>query len=232
MPKTKKEKIYLICIIVVVVAILCILIVGLARRGRETEQLPIHTSAPIPTPVVVTKEVERMVEVEKSITSDILEDGLNDMGVLLTEEYYFTEVVSFSSVKKLLKTEIVLKFTETSFLVSYDGVITAGVDFDRITVEKDDDRKVIMVTLPASEIQSVSLDLDSFQVYSEKSGIGNPPTASDFNSSLVELENKAKDKALERGLLDRADANARSLILGFVSGLVDLTEYSLEFQTK
>lgn len=232
MPKTKKEKIYLICIIVVVVAILCILIVGLARRGRETEQLPIHTSAPIPTPVVVTKEVERMVEVEKSITSDILEDGLNDMGVLLTEEYYFTEVVSFSSVKKLLKTEIVLKFTETSFLVSYDGVITAGVDFDGIAVEKDDDRKVIMVTLPRSEIQSVSLDLDSFQVYSEKSGIGNPPTASDFNSSLVELENKAKDKALERGLLDRADANARSLILGFVSGLVDLTEYSLEFQTK
>ena len=232
MLKTKKEKIYLICIIVVVVAILCILIVGLAKRGGEKEELPIHTSAPIPTPVVVTKEVERMVEVEKSISSDILEDGLNDMGVLITEEYYFTEVVNFSSVKKLLKTEIVLKFTETSFLVSYDGVITAGVDFNKIDVTKDDDRKVITVTLPESEIQSVSLDLDSFQVYSEKTGIGNPPTAADFNSSLVELENKAKDKALERGLLDCADANARSLILGFVSGLVDLTEYSLEFVTK
>ena len=232
MPKTKKEKIYIICIIVVVVAILIVLIAALANRGDDKTELPLHTSAPIPTPVVVTKEVERMVEVEKTITSDILEDGLNDMGVLLTEEYYFTEVVNFSSVKKLLKTEIVLKFTETSFLVSYDGVITAGIDFGKIAVQKDDDRKVIKISLPASEIQSVSLDLDSFQVYSEKSGIGNPPTASDFNSSLVELENKAKDKALERGLLERADANARSLILGFVAGLVDLTEYSLEFVTK
>ena len=232
MPKTKKEKIYIICIAVAAVAILCVLIIGLGNRRESREPLPLHTSEPIPTPRVVTKEVERLVEVEKSITSDIIQDGLNDMGVLLTEEYYFTEVVNFSSVKKFLKTNIELKFTETSFLVSYDGVITAGIDFAGITVQKDEDTRKITVLLPKAEIHNISLDLDSFQVYSEKSGIGNPPTASDFNSSLVELEEDAKEKALDRGLLDRADANARSLILGFVAGLVDLTEYSLVFQMK
>ena len=232
MLKTKKDKLYLICIAVVVLAIVCVLIVGLARRGGDRDALPVHSSAPIPTPRVVTKEVERLVEVEKTISADVIQDGLNDMGVLLTEEYYFTEVVSFSSVKKFLKTEIVLKFTETSFLVSYDGVITAGIDFGGIAVEKDENSKKITIALPKSEIQSVSLDLDSFQVHSEKTGLGNPPSAADFNNSLIELENSATEKALDRGILDRADTNARSLILGFVAGLVDLSEYSLEFVTK
>ena len=232
MKKTRKEIAYLIGIAVAVVLILCVLIVGLVRHGRDREELPVHTPTPVaPMTKVVTKEVERFVEVEKTITSDIIQDGLRDLGVLITQEYYFTEVSTFSDVKKIFKS-IELKFTESGYIVSYDGTITAGIDFSKAAVIKDVDAKKISVYLPKAEIQSVVLDKSSFKVYSEKTGLGNPLSVEDFNSSLIELEETAKAKAMERGILENADKNARSLVLNFISGLVDLTEYTLEFAEK
>ena len=56
-------------------------------------------------------------------------------------------------------------------------------------------------------------------------------SAADFNSSLVELEASAREKALERGLLDKADENARRIIRNFIAGLVDTTRWSVRFET-
>ena len=155
---------------------------------------------------------------------------MREVGVLVTEEYYFTEVVSFSSIKKLWKID--LGITESSYLASYDGVVRAGVDLTGAEVVKDDGQKRVTVTLPAAEIQGVDIDPESFRLYSEKAGLGNPISAEDFNNSLIELENTAREKALERGVLERADENARVLIRNLIGALVDLNAYSLEFVTE
>lgn len=227
MLKTKVEKVYIILIAVFALAAAIILILGLS--GRTAKE-----SAPAPTPQVTVKEVEKLVEVEKivevekEITAETIEDGLQDMGVLLTEEYYFTEVVSFSSIKKFFSTDIKLPFTESAYLASYSGVVTAGIDFSSVTVEKDDEAKRITVHIPKAEIQNIDIDPNSFELYSEKVGIGNPVSAEDFNNSLIELENTASEEATERGILDRADENAKTLIENFIGGLVDRGVYSLE----
>lgn len=229
MLKTRIEKIYIILIALFAVAGAAVLIFGLsARRAQEP------ASAPAPTAQVTVKEVEKLVEVEKivevekEISAESIEDGLNDMGVLLTGEYYFTEVVSFSSIKKFLSTDINLPFTESAYLASYSGVVNAGIDFSAVTVEKDDEAKHITVHIPKAEIQNIDIDPNSFELYSEKVGLGNPFSAEDFNNSLIELENTAGTKAVERGLLDRADENAETLIESFIGGLVDRALYSLE----
>lgn len=229
MVKTKTEKIYIILIALFVIGALAVVIVGLTGRGAEE---PVPTPAPMNEVTVkeVEKlvEVEKIVEVEKEITAEMIEDGLNDMGVLLTEEYYFTEVVSFSSIKKFLSTEIKLPFTETAYLAGYSGVVNAGIDFSAVTVEKDEGTKRISVHIPKAEIQNIDIDPDSFELYSEKVGLGNPLSVEDFNNSLIELESTAAEKAVGRGLLDRADENAKTLIENFVRGLVDMSVYSLE----
>lgn len=231
MLKTRVEKIYVILIALFAVAGLVVMIFGLSGRGAE-ETVP----APVPTAQVTVKEVEKLVEVEKivevekEISAEMIEDGLHDMGVLLTEEYYFSEVVSFSSIKKFFSTDINLPFTESAYLASYDGVVTAGIDFSSVTVEKNDETKHITVHIPKAEIQNIDIDPDSFELYSEKVGLGNPVSAEDFNNSLIELENTAGTKAVERGLLDRADENAKTLIENFVGGLVDRSVYSLEIK--
>ena len=222
----QKLRIYLIALAVVVLAVVALLIWRLG--GKSEEPLPAVTPRPTQQVVVREKPVEKLIEVEKEVTVEEIAAGLNDMGVLLTEEYCFTDVVRFSSIKKFFSIE--LGITESSFLASYDGVVTAGVDFAAVRVERDEAQKLIIVTLPAAQIMNVDIDTESFQLYSEKTGLGNPVSAADFNSSLVELEQAARDKALARGILDRADENARRIIRNFVAGLVDTARWGIEFK--
>ncbi len=84
------------------------------------------------------------------------------------------------------------------------------------------------ITLPAAEIRHVDIDPDSFQLYSEKEGLGNSVSVSDFNSSLVELEQAAREKALERGILERASTSAEALVLQFAESLLDTEVYTFE----
>ena len=224
----KKLLIYLIALAVVLLAVI-VLIVWHGGRSKAPEALPVATPRPTQQVIVRERPVEKLVEVEKEVTVEEIRAGLNDMGVLLTEEYYFTDVVRFSSIKTLFSIE--LGITESSYLASYDGVVTAGVDFTKLTLRRDDAMGLITVTMPAPEIVNVDIDPESFQLYSEKTGLGNTISMSDFNSSLVELEQSAREKALERGLLERARDNARSIVTNFISGLVDTTRYNIRFET-
>ena len=223
-----KLRIYLIALCVVLLAVLILVI---WHGGRSKVPEPLSAVTPRPTQQVVVRErpVEKLVEVEKEVTVEEIRSGLNDMGFLLTEEYFFTDVVRFSSIKKLFSIE--LGITESSYLASYDGVVSAGVDFGSILVRRDEQQGILTIELPAAQIHSVDIDPQSFQLYSEKTGLGNPVSAADFNSSLVELEMSAQEKALERGLLEHADENARRIVRNFVAGLVDTTRWGIRFET-
>lgn len=228
LPESKKERVYLGLIAAVLVAIAALV----ALRPQSTPEVPApsRVSASPQEPKVVVREVEKIVEVEKTVAVETLQDGLNEMGVLITAEYYFTDLVSYSSVLKLLKTDFSLPFTESSYLVSYDGVVNAGIDLSAARVEKDDEHKRVTVRLPAAAIQTTDIDLDSFTLHEEKTGLGNPLSVRDFNTSLRELERSAEQKAVERGLLEKADQNAKQVVTQFISSLLD-PGYSLKFET-
>ena len=224
MKGSRKTTVYLVLIALVVLATAGLIFWH--QQNRSSAATPMVSPRPAGD-TVVRKEVEKIVTVEKEITADIIQDGLNDIGVLITEEYYFTEVVSFSSIKKLFK-KLELGITESSYLASYDGVVTAGIDFSRITVSKDNELHRIEVRLPKAEILNVDIDPQSFELYSEKTGLGNPISVADYNSSLVELEATATEKAIARGILTRADQNAKSVIENFIAGLIDTADYTVQ----
>jgi hypothetical protein len=108
--------------------------------------------------------------------------------------------------------------------------VTAGVDFNDISVEKDDTDKVITITVPQSQIQYIDIDYDSFKIYSEKDGLWNPTSIEDYNDSLVDLKKNAEDKAIEKGVLDKADENAKAIIKNFVTGMVDDLDYTIKWK--
>jgi hypothetical protein len=172
-----------------------------------------------------TQIVEKFVEVEKTITADVLQDGLNDMGVLITEEYYFTQVENYEKTKTILNF-----FTSSSnFIYSYDGVVTAGIDCGEIAVEKNDTNKVITITVPPAEIRYIDIDYDSFQMYSEQEGLWNSMSMEDYNDSLVEFEDLARENAIDKGVLEKADENAKTIIENFVMGMIEDSNYIIEW---
>jgi hypothetical protein len=159
-------------------------------------------------------------------STETVEDGLNNMGILITQEYYFTQVETYTKEKKLLN----FISTESGFSYSYDGKVTAGVDFEKISIKKDDDAKEIVVDIPESSIQSVDIDTDTFKIYSEKESLWNPIKLEDYNMSLVDFEDAARQKALENGILDRSDAQAKNLVTNFIRNFPAFSEYKIEFK--
>ena len=99
----------------------------------------------------------------------------------------------------------------------------------KVVSEQRDDGVHLTVTLPKAAIQSTEIDPDSFVLYSEKTGLGNPLSASDFNQSLTELEHDAQKNAVDKGVLERADEQAKLLIERFIQSVLVADSYTLEF---
>ncbi len=216
--------------LLLVIAALTVTLVALHAKSAPPQPLPTATPRPAPKVVVEEKVVETIVEVQHQVTAEELSAGLNEMGQLITAEYYFTAVASASTqLAPILG--IKLGFTESSFLAGYDGVITAGIDFSLIRVDKDEEKGRVTVTMPAAVIFNVDIDPDSFQLYNETSSIFTDITAEDYNNALLELEATEREKALARGILDNADENARKLVRSFIGSLLDPAEYDVEFVT-
>ena len=221
----KKEKIISAIILVLFVAIIVVLAVGLSGLGKS-EPLPAAQGGA--GQASETPRTPRLIEIEKEVTAEIIQDGLTDMGFLVTQEYDCTGVVGASKVKTIFNIEI--PFTESSYLISYDATVEAGIDFTKVTVDKDDSAKVITVHMPDAEIKSVTIDHESFTLYSEKDGLGTKMTVKDFNDSLVEYEATVRKKAVDRGVLENAAENARLVVGNFVRSLVDTTEYMINVE--
>ena len=216
--RKNRNRIYVV-VTVIAVLLSAILIAGYVRNRNAEKEEAART-------VTTKTEKEKKDKVLISINTETIRDGLANMGVLITQEYYFTQVEQYTKEKNIF---IVIPST-SGFMYSYDGAVLAGVDFEKIRIGTDESRKVITVEMPASEIQTVTIDKDTFRIYSEKESLWNPLKLEDYNISLVEFENAAKDKALAGGILERSDRQAKSLVTEFISSLPNTQGYTIEFE--
>jgi len=216
--KQYSKQIQIAVTVVAALAIALLLIDYNANRSAEKSEAT-------ETATTIT-EKEKKDKVLISVSTETLQEGLANMGVLLTQEYYFTQVENYTKEK----TFFYFIPSSSEFMYSYDGAVMAGIDFGQIKVTQDETRKVITVDLPASEIQTVTIDKDTFKIYSEKESLWNPLKLEDYNISLAEFEDAAKEKALASGILARSDEQARNLVRQFISNLPNTSGYTIEFK--
>lgn len=210
-------------IIYLVIILACLISIIILGRGFISGR---NAASANETAASDKKAPKREEKVLITTSTETVQDGLNNMGILITQEYYFTQVETYAKEKKILS----FINTESGFSYSYDGKVTAGVDFEKIGLEKDDKEKVIVVSIPDSAIQSVDIDTDTFKIYSEKESIWNPIKLEDYNMSLTDFEVAARQKALENGILDRSDAQAKNLITNFIRNFSAFSDYKIEFK--
>lgn len=214
-----KSVLYIIIIILCIAGIAAVFISS-GSAAKEAAALP--SSPPTPSPTPIPTPEPKPVEI---ISTELIREELINVGQLTTQQYFFTEVVSYSSANTFFNTNVQIPFSQSSYLVSYDGVVSAGINFASASIEADG--KNILIHLPDAEILSTDIDPESFVLYNEKEGIFNKISVSDFNESLVALEANAREKAVEKGILERADENAKSVVLNFLSGIVGIAEYKI-----
>ncbi len=206
---------FTVTLIAIILAVILCIDFSITRKAEEAE---------------TTKTVKTVTEKEKkdkvliSVSTDTIKDGLANMGVLITQEYYFTQIEKYTKEKKIF---IVIP-SMSEFMYSYDGSVMAGVDFGKINIKTDEDRNTVVVEMPPSEIQTVTIDKDTFRIYSEKESLWNPLKLEDYNVSLIEFEDAAKEKALASGILERSDQQAEKLVREFIGSLPNAAGYNIE----
>ncbi len=156
--------------------------------------------------------------------------GLRDIGELVTQAGYFTNVQKQNEDQKLFGMSV--PFTTSQYIFSYDGVVKAGLDFSKIEVQIDDANKLATVKLPKIEIFDISIDNESLKIYDESQSIFTPLHITDLNDAQKQLKEEVRQTAIDNGILEGAARNAKVLISSFLSGTLELKNYTIEFEEQ
>lgn len=154
--------------------------------------------------------------------------SLNKLGQLKTAEYHYTHVENYDSDRII--NGFAVPFTNAKFIYSYDGVVSAGIDFSKIQVDKKE--HTISITLPSAQIIGSEIDEESFKLYDERNNIFNPIGVKDINDSFANMKSIEETNAIDKGLLIWADDNAKTLIKSFIQNTYDSEDYEIIFESK
>lgn len=160
-----------------------------------------------------------------AITSDLLGEQLRSVQELATVAYYYTNMGRFENQADFYGWKV--PFTTKSFLISYDGVIKAGVNLEETTVDVDEAAGTVTVTLTESKILSHEIPEDSLEVFDERDNLFNPITIDDYAGFTKDQKEKMEQRAIDNGLLTSADDKARTAVQSFLLLLPEMESYTL-----
>ena len=164
----------------------------------------------------------------------VTELSLKDIGTLATQEAHVTVVEAMDDYRHLFDKKINVPFKNSVCIFSHDFQITAGYDFEKIkpTVEpKTEGQKgVITVPLPDAKILTSGMLSDKEEVYYEKESIFNNLSEENKAELRAEMGDKAKNIAIDNGLLDKAKSNAKKVLKNFIYNIYDSNDYDIVFE--
>ena len=163
-------------------------------------------------------------EMEPEITSTLIFNKLINVRELTSLKYYYTNMGQFENQNTFYGYKV--PFTSKKFIVSYDGVIHAGVDLEKMDVKLKGKR--IEIKIPASKILSHEIYEDSLKVFDERESIFNRIDIEDYNNFSKDQKKEVEDKAIKRGLLKEADQEAKKAIEETLIGDTILKEYKIK----
>lgn len=164
--------------------------------------------------------------VTPEIVQKVLSSKIVEISELATAEYIFTNADKFQDTAHVAK--VLDWMTKKAFVQKWDGKIKAGVKVDNLQINIEDN--VITITMPAAEILSYEIDYDSVEVLDEKNNIFNQITIADKAKFDKETKESMVNRAIENGLLEKAQKNAENVILNLVTGTIEnIQEYKIEF---
>ena len=144
------------------------------------------------------------------ISAIVLQNKISAMSELAVVTYTYTELGQYERSKEFYGVK--MPFTTNRFLLTYDGVIKAGIDMTEVKVDVDQGVKTVTVTLPQAEILSHEIDEDSVKIYDEKTSIFNAFTIEDYTSFYADQKKTVEKKARDKGLLTEAQTQAENAV--------------------
>lgn len=159
----------------------------------------------------------------QAITSHVLDQKLQEIGELATVEYHYTNMGKFENQLDFYGWAVPL--TKKSFIVSYDGVIKAGVDISQVA--SDVRQNEVVITLPEPKILSHEIDFGTLTVYDETRNIFTPISITDYQQFSLDQQAQMEQRVIEAGLLEEARSKAERAMTQLVHLLPSADELTV-----
>lgn len=180
----------------------------MAKTGKKFTLIKIIILIVLAVVIFIAGMMQMKKNLTPSITSELINNRLEDAKELTTLKYHYTNMGQFQNQSDFYGWKV--PFTTKSFIVSYDGVINAGVDLVGAMVKVTG--KKIQIMIPHAKILSHEIYEDSLQVFLEKDSIFNPIKISDYNDFSMDQKQVVEEKAIDKGLLTEADKKSEEAI--------------------
>lgn len=218
-----------------IMLIVCIVVIGflVSKNNTLNDQLK-NTNEELR---IVKESLSQAVNDDKKddhetlpvITSSTIEEQLNGLSELVTQEYTYRNADRRESSETWIF-GWTRPFSSKSILITYDGTIKAGIDFSKIEIDVAEETKTITIKIPESTITDNYIPQDSIEVLEVKDGLFNEVTFDNYNDFVSEQKAAMEKKAIEQGLLEKANDEAKTLVENFVSVIPGIENYHLVIQ--
>ena len=165
---------------------------------------------------------------ENKIDNKLIQNRIENAKELTSLKYSYTNMGQFENSNKFYGCDI--PFTQKKFIVSYDGMISCGVDLDKMDIKVS--AKTINIKLPKSKILSHKIYEDSLKIFDQKTSIFNPIKVEDYNEFAKKQKKSVEKKAIERGILTEADKKCKKAVKDIVNIDNNLEDYTINIQFK
>lgn len=146
---------------------------------------------------------------------DLVTEKLTTISELATVKYNYSNVIS---IKDSLKyKDFVIPFTEKSFVVKYNGYITAGIDLSQAKTYIENNE--LSILLPSSKILNHTVSEDEIYVFDEKSSAFNKLHINDMLNEIVSEKAAMEDKLIKEGFLDKVNNDTIKFLQDFFKEL-------------
>lgn len=224
----KHWKIFAIVVLVAALAVTASLLRSSRVRQQEVEEQLARQSELVEA--LMDKREEKEPDEKVTISTDTLKSQIVSVRELATQEYIYTNADKRESAETWMF-GWTRPFSENVLLVTYDGSIKAGVDLGQVEIGVDEETHTITITLPPSTIIENNIPQESIEVVAVKDGLFNPVTFDDYNEFIAGQKLVMEQRAIDQGLLTKADEEARTLVRSVLSALPGMDQYTLVIET-
>lgn len=168
-------------------------------------------------------------QASKEVILGIIDTKMKSVSELATMEYSYTNAGKYSNPKQLFGKYV--PFTTKSFIAKWEGTIKAGINIEKTTSDINEINNVITIYLPNAELLSHEIHEESFETLDEKNGLFNKIEVDDIREFDKESKDAMEKRALENGILEKAEESAKVIIQGLLYMNPEISElYTIQFK--
>lgn len=197
---------------IVLKVVICVLvIIGSVAGGYALRYYTAPKSEP------VKNEPTDFVTNEYKADTKILESTLKNASELTAINYLYVGETTF--VDKGVKF-----ISRSDFSMRYNAIARIGIDLEKVKIEADDEKKVILINIPKAEVLDADLQEDTINFYDEKFSLFNMDEREDSAKAIDLAEKDVQEKIGTTpetySVIESANNQAGILVQGILANVI------------